>query len=131
MTATHTHPAEHATAPGSAADYDIAVALAVAAERLADAVDDNRPDWLGIARNVGGLLADLVTARLGVPLADGVSDAALADDAAELSATAADLATDLTEGRFCPARLTRARHLLDALASALGSPADTAPAPAA
>lgn len=61
--------AAHATAtgPGDPAEYDIAAALATAAERLADAVDDDRPGWLAIARETGDLLTCLVTARLGSP----------------------------------------------------------------
>ena len=45
-----------ATRPGDPAEYDIAAALAEAAADLADAVDDNRPDWLTLAVRATSLL---------------------------------------------------------------------------
>jgi hypothetical protein len=47
MTIDQHAPAE--AAPGGGALYGTAAALAVTAERLADAIDDNRPDWLHLA----------------------------------------------------------------------------------
>jgi NTP pyrophosphatase (non-canonical NTP hydrolase) len=44
--------------------------------------------------------------------------------AADLSATAADIAADLAEGRSCPGNLTHARRLLDTLAANLGDGAE-------
>lgn len=63
MTVTTAPPAP-ATGPGDPAEYAIATALATAAEQLADAVDDNRPDWLEIAVKVGDLLDALVITRI-------------------------------------------------------------------
>jgi hypothetical protein len=40
--------------------------------------------------------------------------------AADLSATAGDIAADIAEGRACPGNITRARRLLDTLDGALG-----------
>ena len=51
----------------------------------------------------------------------------LFDTAAELSATAADIAHDLTEDRACPAHVARARGLLDTLAAEIGDTDDPAP----
>jgi len=85
----------------------------------------------------------LSTARLGravlngifasdaAPLDTDVYDAALYIAAADLSATAADLAQALAEGRPRPGHLTRARHLLDTIADALGEPVETDPDTAA
>ena len=43
----------------------------------------------------------------------------LYDTAADLSATAGDIAAAITDGRACPGALTRARRLLDALTAGL------------
>jgi hypothetical protein len=144
-----------ATPPGDPAEYDTAAALAANAARLADAVDDNRPDWLEIALIVGDLLDALVVARLDAEtdwnavLADiyarggkpGPADVlavlgigaemSLYDTAADLSATAGDVAADLAEGRSCPAHIARARRLLDTLADAIGDGSDFPPERAA
>jgi hypothetical protein len=145
MTITDTMPA---AAPGDATEYGTAAALATAAERLADAVDDNRPDWFGHAVAIGDLLASLVAARLaGIGYSggfDAVLDAifasaarrpAIPEDqpaalfdaepyrvAADLSATAGDIASDIAEGRSCPGTVTHARRLMNVLATALGEP---------
>jgi hypothetical protein len=137
-----------ATGPGDPAEYGTAAALAAAAERLADAVDDNRPGWLAVAWQVGDLLARLVAARLDAEargaargsgselpgVVDGIfssfdvsDDAGLWAAAADLSATAGDIAADLAEGRACPAHVTRARGLLDILADALGEGSEFPP----
>jgi hypothetical protein len=50
--------------------------------------------------------------------AEGTAD--LYAVAADLSATAGDIAADIAEGRACPGTVTRARRLLDALADARG-----------
>jgi hypothetical protein len=42
------------------------------------------------------------------------------DTAAELSATAADIAANAAEGRACPDELAHARDMLDTLAADLG-----------
>ena len=42
------------------------------------------------------------------------------DTAAELSATAADIAANITEDRACPALLDHARDMLDSLTADLG-----------
>lgn len=65
MTITTAAPAPGATRPGDPAEYDIAAALAVTAARLADAVDDDRPDWLALAVRAAGQLDALVLAKLG------------------------------------------------------------------
>lgn len=123
---------DHGTPPhGSAAEYELAAELARHAELLADAVDDNLPGWLGIALSVSDLLDALVTTRL-----DTVTDwtAVLAniyaragrpvpaapmlspwETAADLSATAGDLAAAIAEDRTGRPHLARARRLLDAL----------------
>lgn len=44
--------------------------------------------------------------------------------AADLSATAGDIAADIAEGRSCPGNLTRARRLLGTLAANLGEGAE-------
>ena len=49
--------------------------------------------------------------------------------AAELSATAADLAANLAEGRACPHLITRAYDLLDTLAADLGGDDPGQPVP--
>jgi hypothetical protein len=131
MTTSHHTPA----GPGDPAEYDIAAALAANAARLADAVDDNRPDWLEIALVVGDLLDALVTGKLdaetdwNAALADADARAgetipaaglSLYETAADLSATAGDIAADLTEERACPAHVARCRRLLDVLAAAIG-----------
>jgi hypothetical protein len=48
----------------------------------------------------------------------------LFDTAAELSASAADIAANVTEARACPDLIGHARELLDALAAALGDATD-------
>jgi hypothetical protein len=138
-----------APAAGDPAEYDLAAALAVATEALADAVDDNRPGWLAIAQQVGDLLARLVTARLDAEacgeiargsgselpgVLDGIfasfdmsGDAGLWTAAADLSATAGDIAADLAEGRSCPAHVALARRLLGTLADAIGDGSDFPP----
>jgi hypothetical protein len=137
-----------APAAGDPAEYDLAATLATAAERLADAVDDNRPDWLEIALIVGDLLDALVTTRLdaetdwnavladiyargGKPGLDAVlgldAPLTLYDTAADLSATAGDIAADIAEGRVCPDHIARARRLLGTLADAIGDGSDFPP----
>src|SRR5581483_7664097 len=44
--------------------YDTAAALAVTAENLADAIDDDRPGWLALAETARDLLTALVAAKL-------------------------------------------------------------------
>ncbi len=53
----------------------------------------------------------------------------LHDTAAELSATAADIAADLADERACPEHVTRARELLDALTAEIGDTDPAAPIP--
>jgi NTP pyrophosphatase (non-canonical NTP hydrolase) len=132
-----------APGPGDAALYDTAVALAVTTEHLADAIDDNRPGWLDLATAASDLLDKLVTAKLD---ADTGFDAVIADIyaraaapendtaaalfevAADLSATAGDLAGAIADGRTCPGHLTRARRLLGTLTEAIeGIPASPDP----
>ena len=48
----------------------------------------------------------------------------LYDTAAELSATAADIAANIAEAHACPELLGHARELLDALVAVLGDTAD-------
>jgi hypothetical protein len=48
----------------------------------------------------------------------------LFDTAAELSATAADIAANITEARACPDLIGHAREQLDALAAVLGDATD-------
>jgi hypothetical protein len=48
----------------------------------------------------------------------------LYDTAAELSATAADIAANITEDRACPDLIGHAREQLDALAAVLGDGTD-------
>lgn len=125
-----------ATGPGDPGEYDIAAMLAATAADLADYVDDNRAGWLDLASNVRDLLDMLVITKLDAgtdwgnllasiharaesePGAD--CDAGLYTVAADLSATAGDIAADLAEGRNCPAHLIRACRLLGTLAAALG-----------
>ena len=52
----------------------------------------------------------------------------LYDTACELSATAADVADNLTDDRACPGLVARARDLLDTLAVEIGDTPDPAPA---
>jgi hypothetical protein len=54
---------------------------------------------------------------------------ALYDTAAELSATAGDLADNIADDRACPGLVARARALLDTLAAEIGDTPDPAPAP--
>lgn len=139
MTTSHHPPA---TGPGDPAEYDTAAALAASAARLADAIDDNRPDWLELALITGDLLDALVTGKLDTEtdwnaaltaIYDQTAEPrpaaapSLYDTAADLSATAGDIAADLAEGRTCPGSITRARRLLDTLAAALGEPKRDAP----
>ena len=53
----------------------------------------------------------------------------LFDTAAELSATAADLADSIADERACPAHVARARDLLDTLAAEIGDTDPTRPIP--
>jgi hypothetical protein len=48
----------------------------------------------------------------------------LYDTAAELSATAADIAADIADERACPGHVARARSLLDTLADEIGDTPD-------
>lgn len=125
MTTTDTGPAVR---PGGAAVYATAAALAVTAARLADAIDDNRPDWLHLAETAEFLIEAVVIGKASDP-ADDIANAeecaarstvSLYEVAADLSATAGDIAADIAEGRSCPGTITRARLLLDTLADARG-----------
>jgi hypothetical protein len=126
ITTGRTPPAE--AVPGSAAVYGTAAALAVTAERLADAIDDNRPDWLHLAEVAECLLEALVIAKASDPADDfeaaelyaAEATADLYQVAADLSATAGDIAADIAEGRTCPGNVTRACRLLAVLADTLG-----------
>lgn len=51
------------------------------------------------------------------------------ETAAELSATAADIAANTAEGRACPDELAHARDMLDTLATDLGETDPTRPVP--
>lgn len=53
----------------------------------------------------------------------------LIDTAAELSATAADIAHDLAAERACPAHVARARDLLGTLAAEIGGTDPARPIP--
>jgi hypothetical protein len=53
----------------------------------------------------------------------------LYDTAAELSATAADLAASISDDRACPGIVARARTLLDTLAAEIGDTPDRPPVP--
>jgi hypothetical protein len=77
-----------ATGPGDPAEYDIAATLAVTAADLADAVDDNRPDWLALAVRATSLLDALVLAKLGTGRAWSAAYWAEAAASAAESATA-------------------------------------------
>lgn len=134
MTIAHTTPAQ--TAPGDPHLYDLAASLATTTGTLADAIDDDRPGWLGLAAVVSDMLDTLVTTKLDAeatgnpappfPCAEPdiiVSPPTLYEVAADLSATAGDLAADLADNRFSPASLNRARSLLAVLALALGGDA--------
>jgi hypothetical protein len=60
VTARGTAPA---TGPGDPFEYDIAAALATHAASLADAIDDNRPDWREHADSVRDALDWLVAIK--------------------------------------------------------------------
>jgi hypothetical protein len=51
------------------------------------------------------------------------------DTAAELSATAADIAADLADDRACPEHVARARELLDTLTAEIGGTDPDQPVP--
>jgi len=116
------------TASASAAVYGTAAALAVIAERLADSIDDNRPDWMLLAETAEYLLEAVVLAKAGdaaddfaaAELLAAEGTVALYEVATDLSATAGDIAEDIAEGRSCPSTIARARLLLDTLADARG-----------
>jgi hypothetical protein len=52
-----------AAGPGDPFEYEIAAALAIHAGRLADAVDDNRPDWRDHADSVRDALDLLIIVK--------------------------------------------------------------------
>jgi hypothetical protein len=62
-------------------------------------------------------------------LPDHDTGASLYEVAAELSATAGDIAANLSDARACPGLLARARDMLDTLAAEIGDTPDPAPTP--
>ena len=79
MTITTAAPTPGVTGPGDPAEYDIAAHLAATAADLADAVDDNRPDWITLAARAAILLDALAFTKLGPDIGWGAEFWAEAD----------------------------------------------------